>query len=506
MKQLKPPATGKIGSKPAPMSMNASTPSRVRPKIPKESPGKPESRPKTVPLDVKDGGKTVRRFLGLSKAKSGEQPVVGSLKVVEQFARPRRLLTVGTNRKSDEFAAAVAVAEGEKKSKELSEALIKDLQDEVLSLKAELDKAHCLNVKLEAMNKELGQKLAAAEVKIAAFESSKQRESRGGEYQSPKFKDIQKLIANKLEQPKSKREAIKVARPVEMLSPAPPPPLPRFIVKVSGAQKSAPVISSLPPPPPPPPPPGRVATVPKAPSPVQFNHSLTKQVSKKELPVAGNHNKPTAISIQNSIVGEIRNRSTHLMAIKADIETKGEFINSLIQKILDAAYTDIEDVLKFVDWLDIELSSLADERAVLKHFKWPERKADAMREAAVEYRDLKSLETEISSYKDDPCTPCAVALKKMAGLLDKSEQSLKRLIKLRNSVLRSYQDWKIPVDWMLDSGIMSKIKQASMKLATMYIKRVAIELEFARRLDRESTQEALLLQGMHFAYRAHQVN
>ena len=61
----------------------------------------------------------------------------------------------------------------------------------------------------------------------------------------------------------------------------------------------------------------------------------------------------------------------------------------------------------------------ADERAVLKHFKWPEKKADAMREAAVEYRELKLLEQEISSYKDDPVIPCGAALKKMASLLDK---------------------------------------------------------------------------------------
>jgi hypothetical protein len=34
-----------------------------------------------------------------------------------------------------------------------------------------------------------------------------------------------------------------------------------------------------------------------------------------------------------------------------------------------------------------------DERAVLKHFvAWPEQKADALREAAFGYRDLKKLE------------------------------------------------------------------------------------------------------------------
>ena len=61
----------------------------------------------------------------------------------------------------------------------------------------------------------------------------------------------------------------------------------------------------------------------------------------------------------------------------------------------------------------------ADERAVLKHFKWPERKADALQEAVVEYRELKKLEKELSSYSDDPSIHYGVALTKMVNLLDK---------------------------------------------------------------------------------------
>ncbi|KAK2661786.1 hypothetical protein Ddye_000360 [Dipteronia dyeriana] len=49
-----------------------------------------------------------------------------------------------------------------------------------------------------------------------------------------------------------------------------------------------------------------------------------------------------------------------------------------------------------------------------------------------------------------------------------------------------------------------QIKQASMKLAQMYMKRVSTDLELVRNSDWESTQEALFLQGVHFAYRAHQ--
>jgi len=50
-----------------------------------------------------------------------------------------------------------------------------------------------------------------------------------------------------------------------------------------------------------------------------------------------------------------------------------------------------------------------------------------------------------------------------------------------------------------------QIKQASMTLVKMYMKRVTMELESIRNSDRESIQDSLLLQGVHFAYRAHQV-
>lgn len=60
-----------------------------------------------------------------------------------------------------------------------------------------------------------------------------------------------------------------------------------------------------------------------------------------------------------------------------------------------------------------------DERAVLKHFDWPELKADAMREAAFGYCDLKKLEYEASSFCDDIRRPCGPALKKMQALLEK---------------------------------------------------------------------------------------
>ncbi|KAK8572147.1 hypothetical protein V6N13_047763 [Hibiscus sabdariffa] len=505
---LKPPHSNLIT--PIPMSHHprSTTPSSFR--LNSSSKAKDQSsRPKSVPPD---STKNSRKSLAMSnKPKSGDPAHVGGCyqkgRVVEQFGRPRRPNVAKENTSSTEKNGV-----GELREKlSCSEGLVKDLQAQMMGLRAELDGARSLNMELEFINRKLREDLAAAEAKIAALSSPHpdpvsdqvqlQRES-NGEYQSPKFKDIQKLIANKLEHPKVIRETNTVKAPLRASA--------CLTSKDAGSLTGSPIIHSLLPPPPPPlpPPPPRFpakgAITPKA-------HSLavdllTRQEKKKDpsATAAWNQKKATVVSVHSSIVGEIQNRSAHLLAIKADVETKGEFINSLINKVLTAAYTDIEDVVTFVDWLDKELSSLADERAVLKHFKWPERKADAMREAAVEYRDLKLLETEISSYEDDTRIPCGVALKRMVGLLDKSEKSIQRLIKLRNSVMRSYQEYKIPVDWMLDSGMVYKIKQASMKLVTMYIKRVGMELQSVRSLDKESAQEALLLQGMHFANRAHQ--
>ncbi|KAJ4955721.1 hypothetical protein NE237_012504 [Protea cynaroides] len=469
------------------------------------------ARPKSVPPDPNNSQK-VRRSLGLNKLKSTED-VVGSQKrregeeiksvgrtgkrtVVEQFAQPRRSVELSSQRVEDDTGGKRKELQGKHRA---SENLVKDLQSEISTLKFQLEKLRSLNVELESQNRQFAKDLAAAEAKISALES-RQKEPVDEEFHSHNFNKAQKHIANKLEHLLRDRETIKEGSTDKI--PVTPQ---QGVLKGIDMQQRAPV-SSTPPPPPPPPPrvPARVVSMLKAPTLVQFYHSLTKQEGKKDPQRSGNINNPNVSNAHSSIVDEIQNRSAHLIAIRADVETKGEFIKFLIQKVQDAMYADIEDVLKFVDWLDVKLSSLADERAVLKHFDWPEKKADALREAAVEYRDLKRLESEVSSYNDDNTMPCEVSLKKMASLLDKSERNIQRLIKLRESAIPFYRVWKVPTDWMLDSGMVNKIKQGSIKLAKMYMKRVSLELESVQNTERESMQEALLLQGVRFAYRAHQ--
>ncbi|KAL6991189.1 hypothetical protein U1Q18_009308 [Sarracenia purpurea var. burkii] len=277
----------------------------------------------------------------------------------------------------------------------------------------------------------------------------------------------------------------------EQSAPPPPPPPP-------------PPSKAVPTPPPPPLPPAKgtvsvPAKVRRVPEVVEFYHSLMRRDSRRE--PGGGAPDATAANARD-MIGEIENRSAHLLAIKTDVETQGDFIRFLIKEVEGAAFTDIEDVVPFVKWLDDELSYLVDERAVLKHFHWPEQKADALREAAFGYGDLKKLESEASSFRDDPRQPCAPALKKMQALLEKLEHGVYNLSRIRESATKRYNMFHIPTDWMLDSGFVSQIKLASVKLAMKYMKRVSAELEIVGGAGPE--EEELIVQGVRFAFRVHQ--
>ncbi|MBA0683856.1 hypothetical protein Goari_025483 [Gossypium aridum] len=243
------------------------------------------------------------------------------------------------------------------------------------------------------------------------------------------------------------------------------------------------------------------AKVRRVPEVVEFYHSIMRRDSKRD---AGGCNVPEALPATanaRDMIGEIENRSAYLLAIKTDIETQGDFIRFLIKEVENVSFTDIEDVVPFVKWLDDELSYLVDERAVLKHFEWPEQKADALREAAFGYCDLKKLESEAASFGDDARQPCGSALKKMQALLEKLELGVYNLSRMRESATRRYKGFGIPTDWMLETGIVSQIKLASVKLAMKYMRRVSAELEA---VGGGPEEEELIVRGVRFAFRVHQ--
>ncbi|GJM93708.1 hypothetical protein PR202_ga10291 [Eleusine coracana subsp. coracana] len=292
--------------------------------------------------------------------------------------------------------------------------------------------------------------------------------------------------------------------------PCPPPPPPPIHSKRSSSSPSTKTgvngtpAAAAPPPPPPPPPARRPASaasprgasgacVRRVPEVVEFYHSLMRRESNKRDGGCGADQTANGggAAAARDMIGEIENRSAHLLAIKSDVERQGDFIRFLIKEVEGAAFSDIEDVVTFVKWLDDELSRLVytsarqnlllemirarcgygvlsqvvrsrvrmqvDERAVLKHFDWPEHKADALREAAFGYCDLKKLEVEAASFRDDARQPCAAALKKMQALFEKLEHGVYNLARVRDAATSRYTRFQIPSEWMQqDAGVVSQ--------------------------------------------------
>ncbi|MCL7021743.1 hypothetical protein MKW94_024316, partial [Papaver nudicaule] len=289
------------------------------------------SKPKS---SINEDGKNVSRF--------------GNPSVNEQFLKPRRNGdSVVCNKNGDD--AEVKVKELQEKLT-VSENLVQNLQDEVLDLRNQLVKLQSLNVELQSQNRVYQEKLS--QTKNSARSNHDQMEaSSTEEFQRPKLEDVQQFTGHKLGALQGRKDVA----------------VDRSSIKIHSVPNAAdtqptmqPKLSPAPPPPPPPLPrlPGKAVTPRKASSIVQFYHSLTKQEGKKETPRGTNRGYSMPANAHNSIVGEIQNRSSHLLAIKRDVETKGEFVNSLIDKVQTSAYSSIDDVLKFVDWLDGELASL----------------------------------------------------------------------------------------------------------------------------------------------------
>ncbi|CAL4975075.1 unnamed protein product [Urochloa decumbens] len=285
----------------------------------------------------------------------------------------------------------------------------------------------------------------------------------------------------------------------------------------------------------PPPPPGPASSrgrehsggrMRRAPEIVEFYQALMRRGEASKQTGSRGSRAPAGGSkaARSDLIGEITKNSPHLVAVQADVDTQGDFVRKLAAEVRDATFGNVEDVVAFVAWLDEELSFLVDEQAVLKHFDWPEKRADTLRDAAAKYQGLLQLEKQISSFVDDRALHRDAALGKMFSLFEKTEKSVYRFMQERDAadaksnLVSRYKEQDIPVGWMSDAGVIAKIKLACVNLAKQYMMRVVSEIDgllggrndeqrretaLFKRL-KEQNREVLLHQGVRFAFRVHQ--
>lgn len=201
-------------------------------------------------------------------------------------------------------------------------------------------------------------------------------------------------IVSKIKLAHIEKRAPRVPRPPPKSSGSAPPNVNATTTSPSsGIPPPPPQPPGAPPPPPrPPPPPGSLSKglgtddkFHRAPELVEFYQSLMKREAKKDT-TSVNSTTSNVADVRSNMIGEIENRSAFLLAVrriffiffnlltffkmnvinlsfaliqvKADVETQGDFVQSLATEVRAASFTNIEDLVSFVNWLDEELSFL----------------------------------------------------------------------------------------------------------------------------------------------------
>ncbi|KFK43025.1 hypothetical protein AALP_AA1G069100 [Arabis alpina] len=357
---------------------------------------------------------------------------------------------------------------------------------DLMRLVKELQASLMRNDKLEKENRDLRQEVARLRAQVSNLKAH------DNERKSMLWKKLQSSYDGGITEETNQKAPESVKSNIKSQEVRNPNPKPK-VQEQSTATK----------PPPPPPLPSKTTlgkrSVRRAPEVVELYRALTKRESHMGNRI--NQNGVLSPAFSKNMIGEIENRSKYLSDIKSDTNRHRDHIHFLISKVEAATFTDISEVETFVKWIDEELSSLVDERAVLKHFpKWPERKADSLREAACNYKGLKNLETEILSFKDNPKDSLTQALQKIHSLQDRLEESVNSTERIRDSTGKRYKDLQIPWEWMLDAGLIGQLKYSSLRLAQAYMKRITNELES----NGGAKDGNLMLQGVRFAYTIHQ--
>ncbi|KAL5748121.1 hypothetical protein ACOSQ2_025418 [Xanthoceras sorbifolium] len=389
---------------------------------------------------------------------------------------------------------------------------------QISCVRKELEACLARNALLEKENNELRQEVARLRAQVSSLKAHDNErksmlwkklqntmDSCNPDVSHQKQPDFVKIPEQNLEGeslcPKPRFQELEVGKERSIKVPKPPPPRAGSI-KVQPSTLPATTTPKLAPPPPPLPSRSLAGSksVRRVPEVIELYRSLTR----KDAQIGNRTNSAgttPVLAFTRNMIGEIENRSTYVLAIKSDVKKQKEFINFLIKEVESTAFSEISEVETFVKWLDQELSSLVDERAVLKHFpNWPERKVDALREAACNYRDLKGLEFEVSGFQDNLKEGLVQATQRMQALQDRLEQSVSGTERMRESTSKRYKDFQIPWEWMLDTGLIGQMKLSSLRLAKEYIRRITKELQS----NECSREENRLLQGVRFAYRVHQ--
>eukprot|EP00963_Diacronema_lutheri_P007618 scaffold659_cov318-Pavlova_lutheri.AAC.19 len=315
--------------------------------------------------------------------------------------------------------------------------------------------------------------------------------------------------------------------------PPPPPPPP----KGKGGPPPSPNGKGGPPPPPPPPPPkgkggpsqskSMASGTGKAPPPPPFPTSTKEAAGQirrapqvisvyqqlRRASLRGPSTRTASVRGSNpgaggpqfrkeDLASELESRSSHVKAIKRDVEQHKSFIEALAKEVSNLTPRAMDDLVLFVDKVDEALGILTDERAVLKHFEWPEDRMDAFRESSTLYRELRLAKRTMLMW-DRGTRNAKEECQRIEKHLDKVQKRVEALQRSQDADERRFIAHGIP--W--DKSIITQVQHSSLTMGQVYLELKLQEVEKLRGDQdnkSQSTAHNQLTAAVRFAFKLHQ--
>ncbi|MCO5562087.1 hypothetical protein L7F22_015713 [Adiantum nelumboides] len=180
--------------------------------------------------------------------------------------------------------------------------------------------------------------------------------------------------------------------------------------------------------------------------------------------------------------------------------TQSDFVYDLARAIQATHYYSIEQVTAFVNWFDRQ--GEVETQEFFKFPEFPRDKVEAMRRAVYEHDELKALETELHTYHDELKGPANFSVQDLKTLLEKVDNYIQGFKQARELAIVQFIEFDIPTSWMLDSGMIAKIKLAAFQLAQRIIKQVTLQLKMQAERG-VAFSENLLLESARFLLQIH---
>ncbi|KAK9056320.1 hypothetical protein SSX86_027410 [Deinandra increscens subsp. villosa] len=304
------------------------------------------------------------------------------------------------------------------------------------------------------------------------------------------------------------------------LGSVPPPPPPPSATSSAGSVPVPPPVQDVKGGAPPPPPAtgnsGRVLR--KSDSRLRRSSQMGCLYRQLKAKVEGSGTKPKTLQRKDSKVGaasgggekkgmadalaEMTKRSSYFLQIEEDVKSYSDSIKEVKTALVSFQTTDMDELIKFHEYVESHLEKLTDETQVLARFEdFPSKKLEGLRMAAALYSKLDAIATTLQNWNIEP--PANKLLDRIENYFNKIKGELDTLDRTKDEEIKKFKSQKIHFDF----AILTRIKELMVDVSSSCMELALKERKLAsasRKSSKKKTSSGKVLwSAFQFAFRVY---